>query len=116
MSPIIEFESIHLRPRVCSMSVVCKVIVVWGGPLNHVSDACLQKVLSYLCPCTIRQFAWVNQKWKRVLKVMLKRRLVEMDPDRWPSANNFDDDVSVAELEAMYDGHPNRMLLRSVVE
>ena len=47
---------------------------------------------------------------------MLKRRLVEMDPDRWPSANNFDDDVSVAELEAMYDGHPNRMLLRSVVE
>ena len=38
-------------------------------------------------------------------KHLCKRRLVELDPKRWPTVDDFDD-ISVEELTAMYDGHP----------
>lgn len=100
--PIVDFTKLWFTTRRFGMSIVCNHIIVWRGPLNHVSDACLQQLLSYLH--TIRQFAWVNRKWRRVLKALLKHRLVDLDPKRWPTINDFDD-ISVAELEAMYDGH-----------
>lgn len=102
---IVDFRGLWFASREFGMSIVCKSILVWRGPLNYVSDARLQQVLSYLCPRTIRQFAWVTRKWRRVLKALLKCWLVELDSARWPAIENFDD-VSVAELEAMYDGHP----------
>ena len=38
-------------------------------------------------------------------KHLWKRRLVELDPKRWPTVDDFDD-ISVEELKAMYEGHP----------
>ena len=38
-------------------------------------------------------------------KHLCKRRLVELDPKRWPTVDDFDD-ISVEELKAMYEGHP----------
>lgn len=44
----------------------------------------------------------------KLAKYLWKRRLVALDPARWPTINAFDD-VSVVELSAMYDGHPKNM-------
>jgi len=40
-----------------------------------------------------------------IFKHLWKRRLVELDPKRWPTVDDFDD-ISVEELKAMYEGHP----------
>jgi hypothetical protein len=39
------------------------------------------------------------------MKVLWKLRLVNLDPKRWPTVDDFDD-ISVEELTAMYEGHP----------
>ena len=35
-----------------------------------------------------------------------KYKLVELDPKRWPTVDDFKNDLSVEELKAMYEGHP----------
>tara|TARA_B110000091_G_scaffold46583_1_gene51065 strand:+ start:2784 stop:3356 length:573 start_codon:yes stop_codon:yes gene_type:complete len=43
-----------------------------------------------------------------------KYKLVELDPKRWPTVDDFDD-ISVEELKAMYEGHPfNHSLQREM--
>ena len=40
-----------------------------------------------------------------VTEKLWKLRLVNLDPNRWPTVDDFDD-ISVEELKAMYEGHP----------
>lgn len=47
-------------------------------------------------------------------KHLWKRRLVELDPKRWPTVDDFDD-ISVEELKAMYEGHPKHVSLHKVL-
>ena len=50
-----------------------------------------------------------------IFKHLWKRRLVELDPKRWPTVDDFDD-ISVEELKAMYEGHPKHVSLQQVLE
>ena len=99
-----------IQERYVNPVISVNKVIIWRHPINYMNDGCFQTVLSYLFPCNSRRFACVCLKWRRMLKVLWKQRLVALDSTRWPTIYDFDD-VSVAELEEMHDGHPTFVVI-----
>jgi len=94
------FEELFKRKNKCTIHPEHYQILLLCCPKywNRYLETFPLKKLDYL-------FEWCKPS-SYITQRLWKLRLCNLDPKRWPTVNDFDD-ISVEELKAMYEGHPN---------